>query len=471
MSPRHGRRLDVVLAYNATAGIQRGLRTDSLPDIDDAAMESAVAGLSAQGHSVRTLPVCYDSLAELEGIDAEFVFNMCEGSGVDGHPGVEVVDTLERRAIPYSGADSAFYHLTTGKFRTKQRLAAARVPVPLGAVMPTAEVPLPSPLRYPLFVKPRDAYGSLGVTDRSLVHDDDELRERVAAIVEECNTHALVEQYIDGREISVGLIGPSRRPLMLPPLEIRFGRAYEGRLPIRSFETKHDTSSPLYHDFEIACPAPLTPQVERRVRAVALRAYRALGGNGYGRVDIRLSKDGTPYVLEVNANCSLEQGPDDSDCGLMVLMGRAMGWSYGELLQHILVAGFSPRPIGRVPVAPRWRGGEMQLTSLVERAAGEALVPFGPVYPVPVVADGQRAMALSDGRRVLVEPHVTYLEDSRTPSLIARDDQGTMQLVATRAIARGEVLSLDFDVPLDASVAAARACGSRPRRARSSIHP
>jgi D-alanine-D-alanine ligase len=459
---RTGGGLEIALVYNATAGVPRGVRTDALSDNDEASMACVVRALESQGHTVRTLGIDYAGLDRVDHIETELVFNFCDGTGVDGHPGVEVVDALERRAIPYSGADSGFYHLTTDKFRMKQRLAAARVPVPLGAVMPAANAPIPAALRYPLFVKPRDGYGSVGVSEGSLVQDEHGLRVCVGALIEELGSQALVEEYIDGREVSVGIIGPWQRPFVLPSLEVCFGRAYDGRPRIRSFETKHDASSPLYHDFRVACPAELGIELEHRVRLVAVRAYRALRGNGYGRVDMRLAADGTPYVLEVNANCSLELGEDDSDCGLMVLMGRAQGWDYGQLLQQLVLAGLAPRPVGRVPAAPRWQDGALMLTSLADFPSGAQILPFGAVHPVAEAMGARRAMSTPSGMRVFVEPHVSCATHSTTPNLVPlADERGALHLTAAAPIARGERLTLDFDRPLVGRLARARACGSR----------
>src|SRR5207244_4611465 len=140
--------------YNATTSVARGDAPDSLPDNDEAAIVPVVSALESLGHRVRALGLTYDNLNALETLECQFVFNLCEGTGLDGHPGLEVVDALERRGIPYSGANPYCYGLTTGKWRTKIKLAQSRVPVPLGAVLPSADIPLPSPMKFPLFVKP-----------------------------------------------------------------------------------------------------------------------------------------------------------------------------------------------------------------------------------------------------------------------------------------------------------------------------
>jgi len=324
---------------------------------------------------------------------------------------------------------------------------AAGVPVPHGAVMPSPHVALPSTLTFPLFVKPRDAYGSLGIDDQSLVHTPAELVAQVARIVDGLGTHAIVEQYIAGREISVGLVGTLAAPQVLPPLEIVFGAAH--RVPVRTFATKHEADSEHYQGFTVACPAPLSPKEDARVRAVALRAYRAVGCDGYARVDIRLAEDGTPFVLEVNANCSLEVGPQDADCALLPLMARAAGWSYAELLQRLIGAGRRRVHGGRrAPLSVRWYEGALGAHALEAHAQGSRLLPLGPVYPVRGAVDAPGAVSTHEGRSVFVEPQVAHIAHADDPNLEPVLDGGALWLACRRAIASGEPLTIDRRVPL-----------------------
>lgn len=451
---------DLVLLYNATSDVQRGNATDQLPDFETS-LSSLITALESMGHRVRTLGITYDNLHEIAEIQAGFVLNLCEGTGLDGMPGVEVAAALEDRGIPFSGAGSWGYFVSSGKWRSKLALSSARVPVPRGAVMPSEEVPLPSLLRYPLFVKPRDAYGSLGVDEGSVVYTPEEARTRVAHIVEGYDTHALVEEFVEGREITVGVLGGQDHAVVLPPLEVRFGHAYDGKPQIRMFATKHEADSSLYTDFETVCPAPLDPAVETRVKAVALAAYRAIGGEGYGRVDIRLAADGTPYVLEVNANCSLEDGDTAEDCGMFTLIGRAMGWSYAELLNRIIAAGLARRPPARrAPLALAWHRGQRTARALVTCGTGERLCEFGPVYPGaprrPGAEQSPRTMRTTTGRRVYVEPHIGHMAHDADPNLEVVRDGHSLWLAARRPISPGELLTLDRTLPLDVPAPARR---------------
>lgn len=458
-------RLNIVLAYNATSAVQRGDATDALPDSDEAALLPVISALESLGHRVTPLALTYENLDELERIECDFVFNLCEGTGLDGHPGLEVVDALARRGIPFSGAGPYCYSLTTGKWRMKTKLAASKVPVPLGAVLPGPDVPLPSTMRFPLFVKPRDGFGSLGVHEGSVVHDVESAKAAVKAIVEEFGGYALVEQYIVGREITVGVIGNSVRgaePMVLPPLEVQFGKAYDNKPKIRMFATKFDESSELYYDFQTVCPAPLTPELDARVRQVALQAYRAVGGDGYARVDMRLAEDGTPYVLEVNSNCSLEHAEHPSDCGMLPLIARAVGWSYADLLGKLIEAGLKRKSVAeQPPSATRWHRGATAAHALVDCPEGQVLMPFGPVYPSASSEPREGTFLTTQGRRVYVEPDVRHLVASEEPNLETVRVGNALMLRASRPIKAGDVLTIDPAAPIDLASPARRprACG------------
>jgi D-alanine-D-alanine ligase len=420
--------LDLVLVYNCTSGIRSGLPTDSLPDVDDAAMAPEVDALRQLGHRVRLLGITYHTLQALEHLSADFVFNYCDGTGLDGSPGTEVICSLERRGLRFSGAGSWSYWLTNDKWGTKLVLAAAGVPVPPGCVVGEPDAELPASLSFPLIVKPRDGFGSLGVDAASVVHDAAAARLAIERIVGSYRTDALLEQYVEGREITVGIIGPAARPWVLPPLEVQFGPAYREVPRIRMFATKHDATSALYWGCRPVCPAPLSPALTRRVQQVARRAYRATGGDGYARVDLRLAADGTPYVLEVNSNCSLETGEEPQDCGLLPLAGRGLGWSYPELLGCLIAAGLRrPRATRQAPLAARWVDGETATHSLVERRADERLLCLGTADPAEALRD----------------PAVRYLGHSAAPNLCLAGDGEGLWLAAARRIRAGDVLTID----------------------------
>jgi D-alanine-D-alanine ligase len=313
---------------------------DTPYDGTDDANAVLMNGLEAAGFEA-TLQLVHLGNVErvVEALECDVVFNLCEGNGAerDGMPGVEVIEALERRGLPYTGARAEFYRLTYSKVAIKQRFREAGVPTPaFQAVRSPGDRIDPSlARRFPLIVKPSDSGGSAGIHLRSVVGDLAELGERVAEV---CSVYgdALVEEYIDGREITVALLGEGRAAKLFPPLEMCFGPAFPPGRRIQTFELKWDDDSPLYSAFHWRCPAPLDAAQRRRLVSVARAAYRAVGGNGYGRVDLRL-RDTTPFVLEVNANPSLDWSDDEYSRAEYPIVAAAVGWSYPRLLREIVL--------------------------------------------------------------------------------------------------------------------------------------
>src|SRR5205823_4219250 len=133
------------------------------------------------------------------------------------------------------------------------------------------------------FVKPRYGLGSEGIDANSMVLNRKEAQAAIARVLTATGVDALLEEFIEGREVTVGVIGSGNRVAVMPPLEIQFGKAYDNQPLIRMHDTKSDANSPLYWDFHTVCPAPLPPEVNKRIEDIALRAYRAVGADGYGR--------------------------------------------------------------------------------------------------------------------------------------------------------------------------------------------
>ncbi|MCC6523846.1 MAG: ATP-grasp domain-containing protein [Polyangiaceae bacterium] len=446
-------RRDVLLLYADTSRVRLGLPTDELPDANVATMQPVVDALAELGHRVRALGVSYDDPSAVEAIEADVVLHLVDGSGLDGNPGLEVPAALERRGLHFCGAGSAFYQATSDKLGQKARLAAARVPAPLGGVMPHPDARLPPGLRYPLIVKPRDGFGSIGITEDSVVTGPGQLRRQVERLVGELDCDALVAEYVPGRELTVGVIGRGASAFTLPVLEAEFGEAYRDIPKIKTFRTKFDAASPLYHDFRAVCPARLDAATEQRVRHVALRAYRALGGDGYGRVDIRLADSGTPYVIEVNAQPSLEYGEADGDCASLPLIARGAGWSYAELFRHILATARTFDRLGgrrASPLAPRRHAGRTGVHATAALPKGMAVCALGDVHPVPELHADAACLRLEDGRPARIDPVLRHLEHAAEPNLRLATERatGALALVTTRAVAVGEALSLDRQQPL-----------------------
>ena len=226
----------------------------------------------------------------------------------------------------------------------------------------------------PLFVKPLRSDASLGIAGKSLVHDTVALMERVAHIRKELNDSALAEEFIDGREFYVGVLG-NRQAKALPPIEIDFTGFPEGVPKVMDSKAKWDERSKEYKGTKSVL-ANLPDELRARLQKVAVDAYRALRVRDYGRVDLRLTDTGDIYVLEVNASCYLERH------GEFAMAARAMGLDYPRLIERIV----EPRPRALRQVAqsiPDTRGG-----ALVRRGRVR-LGPWKLPTPSPSIVAGQ----------------------------------------------------------------------------------
>ena len=209
---------------------------------------------------------------------------------------------LELLGIPFTGSPPEVLSFALRKDRVKQRLEAAGISTPGGRVMTHPDDPCD--LAFPLIVKPVREDGSVGITNDSVVRTPEELTRVVEAVATKLRQPCLVEEYIEGREFNVAMLGHPT-PRVLPLSEIDFAGLPEGAPRIVSYDAKWTSGSVE----DLGTVPVLHPQMPNalaaRVRRVAADAFRAVGVRDYGRVDVRLSTAGVPYVVDVNPNCDL----------------------------------------------------------------------------------------------------------------------------------------------------------------------
>ena len=304
-----------------------------------------VSTLRSVGHEVRCIGVL-DSLTELRAAVDEWkpdvVFNLLEEfDGIvtyDQH----VVAYLELLRQPYTGCNPRGLLLSRDKSLSKQLLSYHRVPTPQFAVFNRgAKLRVPRKLRYPQFVKSTTDDASLGIAQASVVEDEARLRERVAFIHEQVGSDALVEEYIDGRELYVGVLG-NERLTRLPVWEMQFASLPENVAAIATRKAKWDGRYRSKYGISTRAAEDLPPAVVAQLDRLSRRIYRSLGMSGYARMDFRVKSDGTVFVLEANANPHIAAMEDFAQSAL------AVGISYEELLGRIMSLGMSYRA--------QWRG-------------------------------------------------------------------------------------------------------------------
>src|SRR5947208_4133879 len=247
-----------------------------------------VSTLRALGHEVRPLGVQHELKPIRDEVVAwkpDVVFNLLEQFHGEAVYDQNVASYLELLRIPYTGCNPRGLVLARGKDLSKKLLTYHRIPLPAFAVFPMRrKIRRPARLPLPLIVKSLSEDACYGISQASVVDSDEKLKERVTFIHERIHTAAIAEQYIDGREIYVGVLG-NERLRVLPVWELKFGNLAQGARPIATGKVKHD---PGYQERAGIVDGPaedLAPEVYARIQRIAKRAYRALDLDGYARID------------------------------------------------------------------------------------------------------------------------------------------------------------------------------------------
>jgi len=301
-----------------------------------------VSTLRAAGHDVRPLGVQEEIKPvrdEIENFKPHVVFTLLEefhyASAYDQH----IASYLELMKIPYTGCNPRGLILARGKDLSKTLVHHRRIAVPAFAVFPMRrKVNRPSRLALPLIVKSLSEDGSFGISQASIVDTDEKLAERVAFVHDRLGTAAIAEQYIEGRELYVGVLG-NNRLRVLPVWELKFG-SMGGARHIATEKAKHDTSYQERVGIEDGPAGNLAPELSARIQRIAKRIYRTLGLDGYARIDFRLAADGTLYFIEANPNPEIAKNQE------FATAAKHIGLDYPELLHRILALAISRAKAG-----------------------------------------------------------------------------------------------------------------------------
>jgi D-alanine-D-alanine ligase len=315
-------------------------------EIDEFRTEHDVlATLRRLRHEVRVVGIG-DHLTELrETIDEwrpHVVFNLLdEFSGIISYDHY-VVAYLELIRQRYTGCNPRGMMLSRDKVLTKRVLATHRVATPAFRLFPFGRrFREPRRLTFPLFVKSATEDASLGISQASVVDDMRSLRERVQFIHEQVESDALVEEYVDGREIYVGVLGNTRL-ITLPPWEMDFGTLPDAQARIATRKVKWDRKYQARHGIKTSRAHDLSDEQRELLSRLAKRTYRALYMSGFARMDFRLRSDGRVFLLEANANPNLSKGEDLADSA------KAVGMSYSALVNRIVQLGLAYMPEWRM---------------------------------------------------------------------------------------------------------------------------
>jgi D-alanine-D-alanine ligase len=304
-----------------------------------ATIEAIAAVLRGLGHQVVLLGDGRELLERLLAQLPDFVFNFAEGQGVSRSREARVPAVLEMLGIPYTGSDPLTLAVTLDKDCARRLVSSAGVSVPQGILLAPGDpvdAVLDAALPFPLIVKPAWEGSSKGIRNKCLAPDPDALAEAIALVRRDHRQPVLVEEFVHGDELTVGMLG-NEPPRVLGIMRVT--PVQPGRHFVYSLEIKRDFRRLVHYDLP-AYPPATTAAVEQAART----AYRVLGCRDVSRIDFRL-RDGVPYFLEVNPLPGLN--PESSD---LVILADLLGWTYSQLIEAIWEAALErtraevPRP-------------------------------------------------------------------------------------------------------------------------------
>lgn len=318
-------------------------------EIDEFRTEYDVtATLEKAGHEVKALGLG-DNLSELRSVitdwKPEVAFNLLEEfQGIVTYDQY-VVAVLELMKLPYTGCNPRGMMISRDKALSKQILAYHRIPTPGFAVFRKGQrYRIPRRLKYPLFVKSATEDASFGISQASLVADLERLKERIEFIHEQTNSDALVEEYIEGRELYVGVLG-NERLRTLPVWEMDFGTLPDVMAGIATRKVKWDRRYQTKHGIRTGAAQNLPDGCAAYLDKLSKRIFRALYLSGYARMDFRMRPDGSVFVLEANCNPNISREEDFAESA------QAAGIEYPALLEQIIRVGNNYQAA--------WRAGEV----------------------------------------------------------------------------------------------------------------
>jgi D-alanine-D-alanine ligase len=299
-----------------------------------------VSTLTAMGHDVKALGV-HDDLGDIRRMAAEWkphvAFNLLEGFDDVTIFDQNVVSHLELLKLPYTGCNPRGLLLARDKSLSKKLLAYHRIAVPEFDVCRIGRpIRRPKRLPFPLIVKSLTQEASIGISQASVVDSDEKLKERVAFIHESIGTAAIVEQYVEGRELYVGIVG-NQALQALPVWELFFTNMPPEAKRIATDRVKWSVKYQKKYGIDSG-PADLPDAQRDGIQHLCKRAYRALELSGYARIDLRLDEAGNAWILEANPNPQIARGED------FAASAEKVGITYETMLQRILNLGMRWQP-------------------------------------------------------------------------------------------------------------------------------
>jgi D-alanine-D-alanine ligase len=328
------RRYHVALIYNSAAAAapeapeDRG-GTDDLRKF----IRQMARVLRKIGYQVTVVPLANDLLAfqrRLSRLRPDVVFNQYDDVVHGAFYEMRVAALIQMMGYPMTGSPALALGLGRYKYMCSSLLHGAGIPIPPNTVLLERLGDIDGRTwEFPMIVQPSHEHAGVGLDRASVVHTKKALRAKVREVLQTYLQPALAQRFLPGREFNVGIIG-GRKVTVLPLAEVDYSRLPSDIPPIMSYAAKWLENTVEFKKTRVICPAQVQPELARDISSIALRAFRTVGGWGYGRVDIRLDENNRPHVLDVNCNASLEEGV------ALARSAEKAGIDYPHMLQLII---------------------------------------------------------------------------------------------------------------------------------------
>ncbi len=322
--------MKVCILYNT---VKHTSRSDDLIAEQDVlkTVDGVGSILKNLNYDVKKIELKKDVYSTIRREKPDIVFNLCDSFEGPSTLEVSIPALLEILKVPYTGSGMLALSLCLNKARAKEILTYHNLPNAGFQLFKEENEKLKKRLKFPLIVKPNEEDASIGIRQGCVVNNNEELQKKVREIIGEYNQGAIVEEFIDGREFDVCVIG-NKEPVVLPISETVYKNFADNETRICYYEAKWVKEDPHFDDINSDFPAKIPKEIEDKMREYARKAYLILGCEGYARLEMRL-KDGIPYIIEVNPN------PDLTVTGLFFKLAKLVGMNENDLISKIIDLG------------------------------------------------------------------------------------------------------------------------------------
>ena len=312
-------------------------------------IEAVKSALEAGGHDVWLIEGDKDAYEKFKELNPEFVFNIAEGIGGSTRES-QIPAILEMLSIPFTGSDSVTIGICHDKSRCKEILSYYKIPNTKFFITDAIHK-VDKKLTYPKFVKPLHEGSSIGIYNSSVVNDCTELRNEILRIKEDYNQPSIVEDYLEGKEFTVAMLGNGDDVKVLPIVEINLDSVPEGFNKIYSYEVKwfFDTREHMLDIFK--CPAEINEKLYKQIEEVCKAAYKALRIRDWARIDVRLDRNNMTNIVEINPLPGILPDPADNSC--YPKAARTLGLDYNTMINAVLNSAFNRAQINGFNSPPR----------------------------------------------------------------------------------------------------------------------